>query len=374
MPFARDYWEINIKGVSVWQYFRFEHNELPTSKYSPKIRFGIADIVYFFKWLLLRLNKTETVIFLAARNDLISLMTLPPLSTNKAILFLREDGHNVSGNVFFIESCRYLFRKYSSVFFKKSFKELERQLLSYDLDTVKHHTNIKAAVGDYYFNKVLSFLLKNKKVYFSNCVIPKIERTEARYNSVEIQHGVIHKLHPDYANIPIGVCKVPLLCWGNYWHKKIQKVGFLGEIIIGSSPVKLSGIKEYQNSICFFTTLNVDISKKIEVCLAKLKEFSVVVQPHPRDLYKYNISAYKNVRTSKGLAPSEVKYPIMHDSTLIYSCLNNNKKFIYFASNDELKAEIIDRLTDKYDAKYKENYYIAYSSYDVIECLNLFEF
>lgn len=372
MLFAPDHWEINIKGISVWSYFRFDHNKLPTSEYQAKIKFNFKDVFYFFKLLLLRYSNTETVVFLAARKDLMSLLKSAPFSNKKVTLFLREDGHKVQGNVFFIEVFRYLFRKYSAGIFKQTYKELERQLLSCNLDIVKHQNNIKAAVGDYYFNKILAFLLKGKKVYFSNCVIPKIERTEASYNSIEIQHGVIHASHPDYANIPSGIFNIPLLCWGHFWQEKIKKIGFLGQVIVGSSPEVLNATTEHQNSICFFTTLNDEVSEKIVISISKLKEFDIVLQCHPRDLFQYDIEVFGNVKVSKGLSPLEVKYPIMHDSTLIYVSVKNNKQFIYLASNNELKSEIVDRLSAKYDATYEKDYYIAYSPDEVVKFLHCF--
>lgn len=370
MLFAPDHWEINIKGVSVWSYFRFDHNELPASVYQAKIKFNFKDVLYFFKLMLLRFSNTETVVFLAARKDLMSLLKSAPFSDKKVTLFLREDGHKVQGNVFFIEVFRYLFRKFSAGIFKQTYKELEQQLLSKSIDIAKHQNNIKAAVGDYYFNKILAFLLKGKKVYFSNCVIPKIERTVASYNSVEIQHGVIHASHPDYANMPSDIFNIPLLCWGDFWQEKIKRIGFLGQVIVGSSPEVLNATTEHQNSICFFTTLSDEVSEKIVTSISKLKEFDIVLQGHPRDLFKYNIEVFGNVTVSEGLSPLEVKCPIMHDSTLIYVSVKNNKQFIYLATNSELKSEIVNRLSDKYDATYEKDYYVAYSSDEVVKILH----
>ena len=369
--FVPDHWQVNVGGVSVWSYFRFDHNDLPKSQYIPKAKFGLVDVVYFIKLLLLRFSNAEIIIFLAARNDLFSLIQSPPFD-KKNVIFLREDGHDIAGNVFFIEAFRFIFRKFSPVFFNRALKNLEAQLLYNNIDIDKHRTNMKSAIGDYYFNKLLSYFLKGKKIYFSNCVVPKIERSHALSNAIEIQHGVIHQAHPDYANVPKGIFNIPLLCWGEFWLKKIKTINFGGEVIVGPSPVAASIIEKHNNSICFFTTLNDEVSNKIVASLPKLKNFDVLIQRHPRDQYNYDFSEYTNVTACKGLSPLEVKWPIMHDSTFCYVCAKNNKVFIYLANHSENKVEVIERLYDKYNAIHQKDYYIAYSTQDVINLLQKF--
>ncbi|MBH0078185.1 hypothetical protein [Pseudoalteromonas sp. NZS11] len=365
--FLPDYWGINIKGTSVWSYFRFNHNRLPTSQYKAQFKLSWNDITYFFRLLLLRFSKAEVVIFLAARNDLLSLLNSEPFVSKKTVIFLREDGHGVPGNVFIIEAFRYLFRLLSCVLFYRSFKDLQRQLNLNGLDLNVHNGSIKAAVGDFYFNKILSFFLKGKVVYFSNCVVPKIERVQLRSNSIEIQHGVIHDLHPDYAKIPKEFFKSPLLCWGDFWKRKIINVGFCGTLIVGPVPLIKKPSENYTDSVCFFTTVNEHISYKIIDCIKQLGNVNALLQMHPRDRFDYEISL-DNILTCKGLSPLEVLWPVMHDSTLAYVCAENKKKFIYLAGDNENTDEIIKRLLEKYNASHEDDYYIAYSARE-LACL-----
>lgn len=361
--FAPDHWSVSIHGISIWPYFRYDYNDMIASKYRANIRFGFIDLLYLVKLLLLRFSGCQNVIFISARNDLISLLNQEPfLSDNKKLIFLREDGHGQSGNVFFIETIRFIFRQFSPYVFLSVFRDVESQLAELKLDIFQHRNNIKSAVGDYYFNKAISFFLKGKNIYFSICVIPKIERTQALHLTTEIQHGVIHSLHPCYADIPHGVFNIPLMCWGEGWREKIRSSGFRGNLVVGPSP-KLKTTNSYSsNSICFFTTINNEISHRILDTLPKLTGSKVFIQKHPRDYFLYNICAFHNVKMRKGTSPIAYTVPIMHDSTLIYFCVSSEKKFIYLAYKLEHKQEIIDRLFEKYNAFYEKDYYIAFSS------------
>ena len=358
--FLPDYWQVNIDGISVWSYFRFCNNDLPTPKYSPSYKFSLNDVSFFLRFLFLRLSTKNAVFFVAARNELISLSNQINSSLGKSsLIFLREDGHGIKGNVFFLEVIRFLFRKTAPFLFRRGCSSVLSQLIDLKLDIKKFESNISVAVGDYYFNKFIAFFLKGKHVYFSNCVIPKIERTQALHLSIELQHGVIHDFHPDYANLIDGIFNVPLMCWGGFWKDKIINSGFKGELIIGEIPKKQDRYFDASDNIVFFSTISTDVSDSIMEAVGQLDHCNVFIQPHPRDLFFYNIKRFKNVRLIKGMSPVDCHIPIMNDSTLIYFCVCGNKSFIYLASSNENRIEIETRLFIKYGAVLNKHYKIA---------------
>ena len=358
--FLPDHWQVNIEGISIWSYFRFDHNDLPMSKYSPSYKFSLKDIIFFFKFIFLRMNSVETVYFIAARNELLSLANQNDINAKtRSLVFLREDGHGIKGNVFFLEAFRYLFRKCAPFIFKSKYNIVKDQLIDLRLNIEKFEQNISASVGDYYFNKFIRFFLKGKTIYFSNCVIPKIERTHALHQSVELQHGVIHDSHPDYAHLIKGIFNIPLMCWGDFWETKVINSGFEGKLIVGSIPNKVKSSLQSNDNIGFFTTIDENVSNSIMDALSQLESYSIFIQPHPRDPFLYDIEKYNNVLICRGNSPTDCRIPILNDSTLIYFCVCNNKPFIYLASVNENPFVIETKLAKKYGAILNRHYKIA---------------
>lgn len=368
--FLPDHWQVNIEGISVWSYFRFNHNDLQMSKYKPSYTFGLVDVFYFFRFLFLRLDKRNAVYFVAARSELLSLVNQISSELDESpLMFLREDGHGIKGNVFFLEAIRFLFRKMAPILFRPCCLSISNQLNLLKLDIKKFESNISVVVGDYYFNKFIRFFLKGKHVYFTNCVIPKIERTQALHLSIELQHGVIHDAHPDYANIIDGIFNVPLMCWGVFWQDKIIKAGFRGQLIVGEIPNRDSATTNEDINICFFSTIDTDFSNLIMDAVGRINHCDVFIQPHPRDPFVYNIENFKNVSIGKGISPVDCHIPIMNDSTLVYFCVDGGKSFIYLASINESQKDIEVKLFNKYGAVINDHYIIAHNVAQLLSCI-----
>ena len=367
--FLPDHWQVNIEGVSVWSYFRFNHNDLPMSKYKPNYKFSLQDFIFFFKFIFLRGSNVNSVYFIAARNELLSVVEQNDSRTrSNSLVFLREDGHGIKGNVLFLEAFRYLFRKLAPFIFKSKYNLVKQQLINLQLGSEKFESNIQASVGDYYFNRFILFFLKGKTIYFSNCVIPKIERTQALHQSIELQHGVIHEEHPDYANLENNIFNVPLMCWGAFWKDKILKAGFIGSLVVG--PIPKAEIKG-SDEIGVFTTIDPKVSSFIMEALEGLTLSSVFIQPHPRDPFIYDLSSLSHVKLRGGMSPVDCLVPIMNDSTLIYFCVCNAKWFIYVSNPDEKNDEIKERLFNKYGAVFNAHYQIAKNTEELLNYINL---
>lgn len=349
--FEVDHWEIGLRGTSVWSYFRFRSNQLRAASYSPSYRFGWADIVYFIRFLLLRFSSGESVYFIASRHDLLDVVAaLESKQEKKGIVFLRDEGAGISGNAFFLEFLRWGFRVASPLMFRRDLVSLKAQIQEKGIIDTDHSDCIKAAVGDFHFNRVVAFFLKGKKVYFSNCIIPKIERVQHLHDSIELQHGVIYDGHPDYTGVPQECFRVPLMCWGPDWLKRIRSSGFSASLLVGPVPFQSRAVEHVEEAICFFSTVDDEVSQKYLSLILRLNTGTTYLQQHPRDYFSYGSLVDATVVSTSSRLPAEFRYPIIHDSTLIYFCILSGHRFMYLAKDGEDDAEIAERLSCKYGA------------------------
>lgn len=352
MPsYFKDHWELDFKGVKIWHYFRFNYNLRETSSYKPKLSFNLPDFTYFFRFLFLPFSSVEAIYFIAGRKELLTLV-LEHSKGKNVLIFIREDSHGIKGNVFFIELLRWFFRRCSPLFFYYDYKLLTSKLSTYGAVDSQIKANIRSVVGDYYFNYFIKYFIKNKKVFFTNCVIPKIEKNQHLHNSCEIQHGVIYDGHPDYCQLPIDFYNTNILCWGDFWRDKLLDLGFPSKkIFSGIDPFSSNEDKDINFKVAdvgIFTTVDNDFSFLVSSTIKSLYNMKVCIQLHPRDPYTY--TKITGVEFCTGHRPSDFRKVVMHDSTLAYYCVVNKLFFYYLATRNESDEDICVRLKIKYGA------------------------
>lgn len=334
----KDHWDLKYKDVSIWSYLRFLENGVKITSYRPKIRIYLEDFNGLFLFMLLPLiARNRQVYFLPARTDLIEYCK--SFCSGDAIFFLRAEGNN-KGNVILIEALRHFIRKTAWLFAYKKYKFLINE---YAKIQTKYNgiQLIKNAIGDYWFNSLISIFLKNCEVYYTNCVVPQLESYMGKINSHEIQHGVIHKWHLDYASIPKGLIKNKLIVWSEFDKNKLSKeIGFTGLVVVKKFRNKED--KKIRYAKILYGTVDIDFSNSID----KLNNTSdILIQLHPRDYY-----GYKNIKDKLiyNVNPMEVDEIYVSDSTIIKICKLNNKKFTYIQMDKENIQEIKVRLYEKY--------------------------
>lgn len=367
MPkFFKDHWDLNIKNVSVWHYFRFEFNDVKVTKFYPKIRVGFIDFIYLVKFVFLPFSSANNVYFICGRNDLLDLVH--SMSESKDIIFIRDEGLGIKGNSFFIEAVRWFLRKLSPILFRRDFNNLKEQLNTKGIPSDIFNENLCSAVGDYYFNSIIRFFLSGKNVYFTNCIVPKIEKSQGLMNSYELQHGVIHRYHPDYAELDDSFYKIVLICWGEFWLNKLRDMNFNGLIEIGPDPYQDSdGKLDIINEVGIFTTVDDSVSKLIESYIMNVEtNTKFYVQKHPRDNYLYGFDNSEKVKFVTNTKPDNYKTIIMHDSTLAFYCVRKSLYFYYLAAENEDTCDIEIRMREKYCAEINKNYSIIRNLYDVV--------
>lgn len=352
----RDNWSLVYNGVSIWSYFRTKYHNQVITGYQPPLRVGWSDLSALFVFLTLRMRPQKIVVACLNRPDVLAFVrsTLQPESY---ILFLRSEGYG--GNSALIEAIRFISRKLVMFSSKKSIDDINKQLLHFDKSFPWCKRDISDAVGDYHFNKFLFFFLKKKKIYYTNCIIPRIERHMGLHDSIELQHGIIHKDHLDYAKIPNTVIKNKLIVWDEFWKSRLTNEFKYGGAVLCSEFNFRSNSKpkKMDHNVVIYSTVSQNISRIIE---SYAPNYTVALQLHPRDYYKYT-KLHSNYKLVRNTSPSNIRYAIVNDSTLILGFIANGIFFIYLSSFDESPDEIRSRLNEKYCATIHDNYEIAFT-------------
>ncbi|RQW70849.1 hypothetical protein EBB56_11795 [Halomonas sp. YLB-10] len=332
------------------------------TSFSPKVAFSYRDLATFLRFLSIPFRKRRPLVFVTGRQDMLRFVAYHFKGVD-IDLYVRSE--TVRGDSFFIECFRFIFRK---TFWLVFFKDYRRLLCSLYKIRPKHVDNesvarqVKAIIGDYFFNYILRFFFKDREVYFSNCVVPQIERYQNLLNSCEIQHGVIHSSHLDYAKIPNGLFKTKLLAWNNFWEKVIiEKCMFKGAVISSDYEPIFQSSDGFSFDVLIYTTVDDEFSKKIENIDCNSSS-QIIVQKHPRDYYRYE-KIGGNVRFGYGVNALKAEKVVVSDSTLIRKLNVSGKFFYYMMAGEEEREEVARRLMSKYDVK-------IYQDYEIIESLN----
>ncbi|KAA0014609.1 hypothetical protein F0A17_02905 [Billgrantia pellis] len=336
-------WEVKYRGIPVWSYIRgvYFSQYLP---YKAKVKFSTADIFAFFTFLTMRFRNVKVVFFLPAREDVISYQkdVVCAFKISNPITFIRAEGGE-TGNVFFIELLRFIFRKISFLFCYSEYKRLRSEVwseLSFDPSIP-----LRNFLGDYYFLKLIVFFLKGKKVYYTNCVVPQVERFENSLDSCELQHGVIHSEHLDYSYVPY--VKNSVIVYSEHYLNVLEKIKFSGKAVVVRKSV-------YKNDIFFdciiFTTINLKYCSLVDELFKSLNSHDLIsrlyVKKHPRDNYAYQF--LKKEKILLKASPLDAKIAILPDTSLIINMVEVKKEFIYLHLENISVEEIKETLYRKY--------------------------
>lgn len=344
-------WKVNYKGCSVFGYIIANIEGKRVTNFSPKIRLSINDIKGFLKFLIVPFLKDDSIIIcIPDRKDLHDFVE-QYFQGKRVIRFFRaEVGY---GNSFFIEA----FRKLSRLFFKIFFISHKNRLLK-DLDLEDNkviENDIENFLGDYYFNKIVAFFFRNKKVYYSNCIVPKIEKYMGLMNSTELQHGVIYKEHFDYANMDGKYLYGEFLAWNNYWANILKnECNYPLPIAHGSFSGESIDLDRREKGILILTTVSQEFSINI---INHFNHKNVTLRKHPRDYFPYKQKGFVGKVENYTPLASYDKI-ICSDTTIIKSLVDAKCYFFYLRLSSESEVEINMKLKEKYQAEVSINYEI----------------
>ena len=348
-PSPRDAWSIAYRNASIWGYLRTQYHGQEVTAFHPRVRFGWADILGGLRFLVLRWSSRKIVVACLNRPDVLAFVR-SMLAPGSYVLFLRSE--LAPGNSFFIEAVRVVFRLWARFFRRAELAAIMARLQQFDARYGWNPADVLAAMGDYHYNRWLRFFLKGKTVYYTNCIVPKIEKHMGEHLSVELQHGIIHRDHLDYAGMPAQVIKSRLVVWDAFWRDRlVAQFHYGGEVLCGSFSLA-GGDADCTHEVIIYATVSDDMSRMIE---AYRPVGDVALQLHPRDYFSYTDLASRYVLIH-GTMPNRARHVLINDSTLILHCVANRQYFFYLRLPGEQEQNIQARLLDKYAAVHRAHY------------------
>jgi hypothetical protein len=353
-----DRWDISVHGLTIWPYIRASALGFSSPNYRPRIRCSPRDLFAFLSIITIRLRRPGALIFCTGRSDVLHFAA--HVAPDAIFTVVRDEGNG--GNAFLLEAVRWLARRSAWMLDYIEYRRTIKSLSMVDVDPTYARQQIKTAIGDLWFLRLLRILIgPNRPIYFTNCVIPKIEKAASLLNSTEIQHGVIHGEHYDYANTPQAAARIPLVVWNDHWREVVQSCGYEGTVHV-TKGYRLPGQKDELFGIVVFTTVSEDFTQKI---LSSRNLRNLYIQPHPRDYMDYSETGAQIIR---GYSPGNCATPVLHDSTLIVQAVENQVQFIYLKLDSEDYGEVESRLLRKYHARLGVDYKILETIDSIFEC------
>lgn len=361
MSLRDEHWDVVFRGVTIWPYLRFKYQEKRVTAYKNSYRFRVSALLLPLLLIIYGRVLRRPVISVVGRRGMLDYVR-SEFAGIKYLLVSRSE--QVPGNSLLIEAVWFVFRKLSWRFVRSEYNAVCILLESKGIDSLYYESDVKAAIGDYFYNCFISFFIRGP-VYYTNCLIPKIERYMGRMDSIEIQHGVIHKEHMDYANIDRKYIKNLLLVWNSHWKDRLGDIGYGGDLIVSGHDYVATDDRFERHGVTLFTTVDEGFSCKVDA----YKGGEVIrLQKHPRDYFSYSNDSYEIVVAGERLTA----YAICHDTTLIYYFLKNSVFFVYLLSPNEDEAEAAFRLNEKYNARIGEDFLICESVDHALENIHLY--
>lgn len=357
-----DCWDVTFRGVTIWPYLRFSYQEKKVTAYKNNYRFKFSALLLPFFLVIHSCIRKRPVVSVVARSGMVDYVQAEFASEN---ILLVSRSEQLLGNAVFVEAVWLLFRKLSWRIVRSEYDDVCRFLDSKGIESRKYESDIKTAIGDYFYNCFISFFVRGR-VYYTNCLIPKIERYMGLMDSVEIQHGVIHEEHMDYVNIEKKYIKNSLLVWSSQWEERLKRIGYGGELIVANHDYISIDDGVERSGVTIFSTVDEGYSRKVD---AYKGTFPVRLQKHPRDYFSYSNDCFEEVVDGEKLTACA----ICHDTTLIYYFLKNSVFFVYLLSPNEDKAVVVHRMNEKYGASFGENFLVSDSVEDALEIIRLHE-
>lgn len=349
---ANKLWEIKFKDIPIWSYIRgsFASQFLP---YKGKFKVTYRDFLGFFLFISLFFRKNQVIFFITGRQDLLMYaesIIESNFNDKKAIFFIRNEGE-ILGNSFFIEFFRFFCRKFLWITYYLRFKQLKNKF--FEVDETINTDLIKDAIGDYIFYKIIYSFLKKHTVIYSNCVIPRVARYLEWFDASELQHGVIHKEHLDYINVPY--IQNNFICYSDIVKNNLIKWGYSGNISVIN---KKSLMHDIRYNFVIFTTVDACYSLSTQNIVKSFKSVSdkIFIKKHPRDIYSYKIEIDGFLTD---VTPLHVNIPILPDTSMISDCFLNSKYFIYYSLDGD-KESLRQYILEKY------NIYEKFCDFDII--------
>lgn len=352
-------WDIRIGNTPVWYYLRPFGSGIdagPSVKPHITPRNLLKSFVSIAAFIVFRQFRCDSVFFTIARKDCLDFLTHVRKTERCEVFVQYENINQVSAARYntsdALNAIRYLFRKIGSLNWPIK-KRVLRELIAANSKIEKHcESLIGACLGDYFYNRFLSFIFKSDlKVYYACSVVPQTEKFEHLLKSYEVQHGVIHPDHFSYADVPY--VKNGIITYHDIYREILSDISYSGSVETKSfRSSHLPGPESAEvYEVVIFTQpsswTTAEVNSLFFTILMKTQ--SVRIQKHPRDLQVYDVPEHYFVQ---GLHPNQVTNAILFTSTIIEDVLIQKKNVIIFDPKNlvNLDEEPIFRLYRRFGA------------------------
>jgi len=323
-------WDETFFGYPLWIHFR---EDLIKGGIKADRRIKKPSLFQMLKsmrqtlfFLLFEQQRKPKTYFLMERAELLEVYRNDP-SENKVLFLNFEQGHGYDGvfiSADFFNLIRYISRKCTFVFVYFSYRHSVDFFSNGLLDRAVVKTNVQNAMGDAFFLFILSKLLRQdyRKCY-SGCIIPIGEKFLNRLNSIEVQHGIIHKEHVGYIGIPS--VKNDLMLYHEKYKTILIENGYVGNLFVDSyKKIFFERKSSRYFPIVIYTQPLKEMQDKLKKFLTNYRgEMDIYIQKHPKDYVNYPLDKQYIVHAT---TPNEVGFPVFYTSSVIenFTLANRN--------------------------------------------------
>lgn len=338
-------WNIRFKQVPVWMYLRDDFvsttRPVPPKHKLPKIINILGSLLALIK-LHIFANKYSSIAFLCNRRDVTDFWRhITKKNDEKCALLLHlEVKPNEEDKRFatcdFLNVLRIIVRKIGWLLYYGEYKRILAELTE-SLDDNKETKNaIKLTIGETLYNWLLAFILpKNKIIYYCSAGIPATEKFMGLHQCFEIQHGVIHTMHPGYIGWP--PVKTGLIVYAEQYKTLLSQQEYkYGIVCKRFKSVHQPSQKPISFPCVIYSQPLGEVNSFIEqLCNDSRVSEYVFVKLHPRDYFNYNVPSEKLISDHH---PSEVLLAIMYTTSIAEDFVIQNKDVVIY----DVKVEGID--------------------------------
>ena len=313
-----------IFGVPIDFFYR-DLSDPEINAVRPRRKFKVRSIIKSL-FLIFQIRHYQRIICIPDRTDLIEkAQTLK--TCDSVILISRENALNL--NIEYVDASIFdILRIFLRIIFLPlSIFFIFRYVRNRRFDRkIKIYLNACHKIfSDTIYNYIMTLILKGE-VYYAIATLPGVEKFQNLHQSIEIQHGIIHRLHHGYIGLP--PVHNTLMVDSIFYMHKLHSMGYEGRILVNREyeALKYKKVpdKELLDTITVFTQPGEAYSNLFKEVIKLLNKHKIdyTVRRHPLDTTKYEICETKELDLTTALKSS---VGIFATSTLIEDFLINRR-------------------------------------------------
>jgi len=313
-------WDIRYKNIPIWHFLREKILSSTQPVFLKQRAPSLLGIIKScFLLLSLKFRNIDRAYFFVDRKDLLDfyLYNESKNHNTKSAIFVHQEQFNSKSKYTscdFLNVIRYFSRKLAWRIFFIEYCRLCGLLNNKIVEESDIKIAVKNTIGDYWTIRIIRlFIPKAARTYYSGVGVPGIEKYLNTLSSFEVQHGVIHSIHPGYSNIP--KTKNTFIVYAERYFSILSVCHFYGHIIFENFKSSFQNVQSNKKyPLVIYTQPLKELTEFINTNILNLYIGKIFVQIHPRDDFNYDIDDKYIV---KNLHPNEVGCAIVFNSSVI---------------------------------------------------------